>query len=109
MIKKNFSNNVYVSKVELFRMTGKDKPPGVDELDRRLLKPTASVISPLVTHIINQCFNTNKFLSAWKITKVIPLFKKKTHCAKMHNQLSWLWVKDRGFYALTVKTVKATI
>lgn len=38
----------------------------------------------------------------------------KTNVAKMHNQLSWLWVKNRGLYALTnflnnIITVKKSI
>lgn len=37
--------NLNISKVELFLLTYKDKPPGVDELDGRLIKPVASIIA----------------------------------------------------------------
>ena len=68
---------VSVAKVELMLMTCKDKPPGVDDLDSKLLRPIAPLIAPMVTHIINLCFNENVCPQAWKISKVVPIPKNK--------------------------------
>lgn len=77
---KNCSFNlkkVSVSKVELMLMICKNKPPGFDDLDCKLLKPIASLIAPMVTYIINQCFTENFCPQAWKISKVVPIPKNK--------------------------------
>lgn len=56
MKRKNFRfklENVNINKVKDFLETCKDKPPGVDDLDSRLLKLTADDIAPALAHIIN--------------------------------------------------------
>lgn len=68
---------IRVAKVELMLMICKNKPPGVDNLDVKLLKPIASLIVPVITHIINQCFNKNVCPQAWKVSKEVPIPKSK--------------------------------
>lgn len=65
------------SKVELLLMNCKNKPPGVDSLEHKLLKPIVSIIAPIIAHIINLCFTDNICLQAWKICKVVPIPKNK--------------------------------
>ena len=50
---------------------------GLDNLDTFTLKLAAKYILPALTHIINLSILTNKFPSAWKVSKVIPLYKKE--------------------------------
>lgn len=69
--------NVTVSKVELMLMTGKNKPPGVDFLDGRLLKPIVAIVVPVITHIVNLCFTKHKWPQAWKVSKIVPIPKNK--------------------------------
>ena len=68
---------VTVSKVELLLMNCKNKSPGVDFLDGRLLKPIVGIVAPVVTHIINLCLTKNIWLQGWKIAKIIPIPKNK--------------------------------
>ncbi len=58
-------------------MTFKNKPSGVDELDGKLLKPIASIIAPMVTHITNQSLTLSKCPQGWKTAKTVPLPKNK--------------------------------
>jgi len=69
--------SVSVSKVELLLMNCKNKPPGVDYLDHKLLKPIVAIIAPIIAHIINLCFMHNICLQDWKICKVVPIPKNK--------------------------------
>ncbi len=48
--------NANVDKVKEFLKNSKDKPPGVDGLESRLLKLAADEIAPALVHIINLSF-----------------------------------------------------
>ena len=52
------------------------KSTGVDNLNAKYLKISASVIAPILTHIFNCSFNSNKFPKSFKLAKVIPIYKK---------------------------------
>lgn len=69
--------NVTVSKVELMLMTCKNKSPGVDFLDGRLLKPIVVIVAPVITHMINLCLTKDIRPQGWKIAKIIPIPKNK--------------------------------
>ena len=49
---------------------------GFDNIDTYVLKLAVDEILPAVTHIINLSLQQCTFPSAWKVAKVIPLFKK---------------------------------
>ena len=51
---------------------------GSDGIPVRALKMTAPNIYRSLTHLFNESLSTGKFPSAWKITKVTPLFKGGT-------------------------------
>ena len=49
---------------------------GLDNIDTFSVKLVAKFILPALTHIINLSILSNKFPSSWKVSKVIPLYKK---------------------------------
>ena len=51
------------------------KSCGYDLLSNNILKASKDVILPYITFLINICINKNTFPSAYKVAKVIPLFK----------------------------------
>ena len=52
------------------------KSTGVDNLNAKYLKLSASLIAPILTHTFNCSFNSNSFPKSFKLAKVIPIFKK---------------------------------
>ena len=48
---------------------------GVDNIDTKIVKLSAELIAPMLTHIVNLSIRTSTFPSAWKYAKVIPLLK----------------------------------
>lgn len=80
MKRKNFRfkvEKVNINKVKDFLKTCKNKPPGVDGLDSRLLKLAADDIAPALAHIVNLSFTCCTCPQAWKQAKIIPLPKNK--------------------------------
>lgn len=55
----------------------KYKPPGVDELDVKLLKMVADVITKPICYIINLSLEKCVFPDNWKKAKIVPLPKNK--------------------------------
>ena len=51
------------------------KAPGHDELDARILKECADVLSPSLTRIFNCSFQAGIFPQTWKLANVIPIYK----------------------------------
>ncbi|CAH2216062.1 jg21003, partial [Pararge aegeria aegeria] len=49
---------------------------GCDDISRNMLIPLLDVITPVITHILNECTSTSKFPDAWKSAHVIPLPKR---------------------------------
>lgn len=68
---------VNIDQVKYLLKTCKNKPPGVDGLDSRLLKLAADFIAPALTHIINLSFSCCTCPQAWKQAKIVPLPKDK--------------------------------
>ena len=48
---------------------------GVDGITSIMLKNTAISVSPLLTHLFNLSISTGSVPSAWKLSRVIPIFK----------------------------------
>ena len=48
---------------------------GHDHLTTRLVKSMKSVLTPVLTHLINLCFDQDKMPVLWKLAKISPLFK----------------------------------
>ena len=51
------------------------KATGLDGIPARLLKDSASFISPMITHIVNLSIKSQSVPQEWKHAKVVPLFK----------------------------------
>ena len=49
---------------------------GLDKISEKILKATASVISPSLTHIFNNAIVSCCFPLEWKVARVLPLHKK---------------------------------
>jgi len=71
--------SVNIDQVKNLLETCKNKPPGVDDLDSRLLKLAADFIAPALitpglalTHIINLSFSCCTCPQAWKQAKIVP-------------------------------------
>ena len=52
------------------------KACGYDHISNRIIKATSYVISPFLTKLFNDCIQKGIFPDAYKVAKVIPLFKK---------------------------------
>ena len=52
------------------------KACGYDHISNRILKKTSYIIAPYLCLLFNNCIRQGVFPDAYKIAKVIPLFKK---------------------------------
>ena len=52
------------------------KACGYDHISNRILKKTSYIIAPYLCILFNNCIRQGVFPDAYKIAKVIPLFKK---------------------------------
>ena len=52
-----------------------NKATGLDKIPARLLKDSASVMAPSLTHIVNLSLLTGVVPDEWKKARVVPLFK----------------------------------
>ena len=52
------------------------KACGYDHISNRILKTTSYIIAPYLCQMYNNCIRQGVFPDAYKIAKVIPLFKK---------------------------------
>ena len=52
------------------------KACGYDHISNRILKATSFIIAPFLCQLYNNCIHKGVFPDAYKIAKVIPLFKK---------------------------------
>ena len=48
---------------------------GLDNIDGKILKMAAPIISDSLTHVYNSCIESNYFPNAFKEAKVVPLYK----------------------------------
>ena len=58
------------------------KATGIDNIHAKYLKLSAAVIAPVITHIFNCSIKTSVFPSAFKVAKVISIYKKGTSSTK---------------------------
>ena len=69
---------VTVSQVEKILLACKDKPAGVDNMDMKLLRLAANLISTIICHVFDLSLKKCSFPQAWKTAKIIPLPKNPT-------------------------------
>ena len=67
------------------RLMPMHKAAGADSLSAKILKISASAISSPLARIINYCIDNSCFPSAWKLAKVIPIYKGKGSTSDMIN------------------------
>ena len=70
----------YVSQDRIFKILKKlksSKSCGIDGLDTYSLKIVASIVAPVLHHIVVLSIMQFKFPSSWKVAKVLPLHKKE--------------------------------
>ena len=63
--------------LKLLHGLGPKKASGVDGISSRILKISASVVSPSLTLIFNQSIVTGIFPNDWKIARITPIFKSE--------------------------------
>ena len=68
-------HEVYTALVHL-KQTG---TKGLDGIDGKILKLSAPVIAETLTYIYNLCLTKNKIPKAFKVAKVIPIYKSGDH------------------------------
>ena len=61
------------------------KATGADGLSTKILKMAAPAISSSLAKLINYCIDNGCFPSAWKLAKVIPIYKGKGSKLNMSN------------------------
>ena len=61
--------------IKLIRKLDNNSAAGVDGITSIMLKNTAISVSPLLTHLFNLSISTGSVPSAWKLSRVIPIFK----------------------------------
>ena len=74
--------NVTVGQVsKILHSMSSSKATGLDEIPAKYLKDGSSVISKLLTHIINLSITTGSIPDDLKMARIVPLYKKnsKTH------------------------------
>ena len=83
-----------ISKSEIedaIRLMPMHKAAGADSLSAKILKIFACAISSALARIINYYIDNSCFPSAWKLAKVIPIYKGKGSKSDMNNyHQSWL-------------------
>ena len=61
--------------IKLIRKLDNKSAAGVDGITSIMLKNTATSVSTLLTHLFNLSLSTGSVPSAWKLSRVIPIFK----------------------------------
>ncbi len=92
MLGKNCKFNfdtVNISRIENMLRNCKDKPPGIDGLDGKLLKMVANLIAPVICHINSQSLNRNVMSTRMEKGKNNTTAKEcKTVCCVVGASLS---------------------
>ena len=72
----NLTEKVTQAEVEeAFKSLNWSDAAGHDNLTTRLVKSMGDYISPVMTHLINLCFEQNRMPTVFKLAKISPLFK----------------------------------
>ena len=91
--------NVTVGQVsKILHSMSSSKATGLDEIPAKYLKDGSSVISKLLTHIINLSITTGSIPDDLKMARIVPLYKKnsKTHVGN-YRPISVLSVISKVF------------
>ena len=71
--------NVTIGQVsKLLHIMSSSEATGLDEIPAKFLKDGSSVISKLLTHIINLSITTGSIPEDLKMTRIVPLYKKNS-------------------------------
>ena len=62
---------------KIIRNMKKSRATGMDEVSSEFIKEYEYELLPYLVHLVNRSIITNTFPDAWKIAKVIPLYKNK--------------------------------
>ena len=65
---------------KLLKNLNPHKAPGPDNITPRVLKELPTHISPILTIIFRESYNTGEIPSIWKRAFVCPIFKKGKKC-----------------------------
>ena len=49
--------------------------PGPDDISMKLIKEGSELLAPLLTAIFNQCFTSGTYPDAFKVAKLVPIYK----------------------------------
>lgn len=101
-------DRVNISEVENRIWTYRNKPPGVDGLDGKLLKLVADLVAPAICHIINLSFINCLCPHEWKRAKIIPLpkNKKSTFSGSNSRPISLLPVLSKIMESIVYEQIK---
>ena len=95
---------------EAFRSSRGDKAPGSDNIQFKVLKIAALVISPLLTQIYNASLRLHYWPACWKEAKVIVIRKpgKKDYCdPKSYRPISLLNTLSKNMEFILAKRISA--
>ena len=104
----SLNSKVSVGEVEkLLLLTNNDKPPGIDNIDGKLLRMVADSIATPVWHIFNLSLEESLCPQTWRESKVIPLPKSGKAAFTVSNSrpISLLPAHSKHRYnAISLKT-----
>ena len=72
-------DNIVVSSegvIKILKGLNPTKALGPDELHPRVLKELANELGPVVSHLFQQCLDTDEIPKEWLLANICPLFKK---------------------------------
>ena len=69
-----------------------NKTTGLDKVPPKILKLSASIVAPSLTHIFNLSLATGIFMDDWKRPRVTPIFKSgdRRQCTNYRPISTWL-------------------
>ena len=66
--------------INLVEKLNTSKATEYDNINTRFLKLSATVIVPFLTHIFNCSIQSQTFQNAFKVGKVVPIYKQRDNC-----------------------------
>ncbi|KAJ8982916.1 hypothetical protein NQ317_004572 [Molorchus minor] len=63
--------------IDIIKKVTQKPTPGIDDIDGRVLKAVADIVSAPLAHIINISYSTGKYPDLLKVSRAIPIFKNK--------------------------------
>ena len=89
------------------------KACGVDNINTQIIKLIKDEIVPAITHIVNLSIGTSTFPSAWKKSKIVPLYKGKDNILEPKSFLLVVLVPilskilEQGFFMQIVEYMES--